>query len=344
MKRARRLVPVLAGLVGLTGACCVVAVGCSSNGGSSSGPAPEGGEDSTAESGSDVSVEAASEAAAEAAAEAATDGGPGVDTGSSADSGSATDADAGAADSSSDALSPPLAFPGQVAAALCSTIAACCGTTGDAATFNWSACLTAESTGFKGSSEGVAYYGGGNVTFNAAAAQACLTAIQTIDCATDQQTAAGEKALYENCLVAYEGTLPAGSGCQNTVECVPGTFCQPVEGGVGDAGETGLCTALSGAGGACGFPGSNDSTAQTACSYNGSGNTGLYCQVSNPSTPTQLLDASAWVCEPPQSAGGGCLLNVGCASFLCGGTSCVTVETFTSPSKCAQLTLDAGGD
>jgi hypothetical protein len=323
----------VAGVIGVTGAWGAAIVGCNSNGTSE---ADSGIADATADAQVDAKVDVLVEGQA--------------DTGQGSDADAATnpDADAEAALTDGDAglseavdASAALAFPAQVAAALCDRIAACCGTSLDAATFNSALCISDELPGgFKGSSGGSDLIDAGNILFNATAAAGCLSAIGQIDCATNQISSSVETQLYQNCLGAYVGTLAVGSPCRNSIECAANEVCLPVDGGIGDAGAIGLCQPLAGQGGACGPLG------QSMCSYRASGNTGLFCQEFATGAPDAALDAGSWTCEPQGALGAACAFNLDCTSFQCPGSlQCVAVEGVVTPSTCAPFAvIDAGGD
>ncbi len=337
MKNVRRLVPVLAGLLGTSGAWGAALAACSS---SSSSSQDAGSSDATTDGESDGQSEAQADTGVgtDAVADSSTgqpDTSTTTDTGSPVDTG-APDGDAGLPDTYVYDASAALAFPGQVAAALCTAAASCCGTSGDASTFNWSLCYNGElGGGFGGSNAGANLFSAGNITFNPAAAEACLTAIGQIDCTTNQVPSAEEVQLFQSCYAAYSGTLPAGSSCQGSIECAPGNFCLQSDGG------TGVCQALVGDGGACGAIG------QAMCSYRGSGDNGLYCKYFAEGSPTVHLDAGLWTCAPQASLSAECDINVGCSSFECPSSSntCASSTFFIGASTCnAFKILDAGSD
>lgn len=326
MTRVSRLVPALLGLLGATCACGLAAVSCSS----SSGGSQDAGQDSTAD------------------AKNVSDAGADQGDGTVSDTGSGGDADGSVAtDSSLDGSLSITTFATQVAATFCSRIAACCGTSGDAATFAWSTCIADQlPTGFKGSSTGAYLVSAGHVTFNATAAQACLDGLEMIDCTANQVVSQVSAQLYANCFGAYTGTLSAGAPCNASIECTSGNYCLPLDGGTVDGGATGVCTALAGDGGACNQLGTNATyeSAQSVCSYRGSGNNGLFCKSFDPATPKTPLDPSLWTCAPQEALNTGCLQNVDCTSFTCPGTyQCGTADPAVSPSTCAAFEV-SGGD
>lgn len=369
-----RFFPILAGAVAVTGGWGLAAVGCGSSSGSNSA-SDAGGMDSTTDA---VQGEAAANQDAASDVNAAPDGDAGVapdgDAGATpdgdasttpdSDAGTAPDGDAGSnptADVGTDAeagLSESsvavslLSFPGQLAAALCDTVATCCGSSGDAATFNWQACYTSRlGLGFDGSNTGVSLLDGGHVTFNAAQAQACLSTIATADCSANQITSAEQAQLFQSCYAAYAGTLVAGSPCAGSIECAPGNFCSPVDGGVGDAGAVGLCQALTGLGGTCGAAlGANATAAQSVCSYRGAAANGLFCQNISGDAGFTQTDPATWTCQQQWANGSECYVNQDCASFVChlvGSIGvCGTAGNWANTSTCSAYAIvpDAGAD
>jgi hypothetical protein len=242
-----------------------------------------------------------------------------------------------------------LDFEEKVAEALCNNIAACCGTSGDAATFGWQACVASQlAGGFHGSSTGAVLASGGNVVFNTAKAAACLNELASVDCVANQVTGPEQTQIFQDCFAAYTGTLPVGSACHQPIECAPGNFCNPVDGGVGDAGAIGLCQPLVGVGGACGFLGANVNVAQSACSYRGSGSNGFFCRNYDPANSATQIDPSLWTCQPQQATGTGCYADQDCTSFICLRLSatqiqCQAAGNWFNPAFCSAFITDAGG-
>jgi len=329
MRNVRRLTPLVVGMFGLAAAWGAVAAGCGDD--SSSTPSTDGGgKDSTTESAADAIQ-------GDVVGEAEKEAGPGSE-------GSAPDGEAGVADSAVAYDGTAATFAGQLAATLCARIAACCGTSADAATFNLALCSADEQGGFNGSSTGSNLLDGGHLVFNAVAAQACLDILQQIDCTTNQIASGVEMQAYGSCFGAYSGTLAIGSPCADTIECAPGGFCLPVDGGVGDAGAIGVCQTLASDGGPCALS-DNASASQSVCSDRGSGNTGLFCQSVDPSNPTQLLDAAAWTCGPQEPIGTGCAQAVACTSFECTPLptrQCASSIVAVSAAACTAFAVEAG--
>jgi hypothetical protein len=202
--------------------------------------------------------------------------------------------------------------------------------------------------GFKGNTTGADYYGNGNVTFDQTKAQACLNEIAAIDCTTNQVTGTQFAQLFADCFAAYSGTLSAGAPCANSIECSPGNYCLPVDGGAGDAGATGVCQPLAGVGGACGNLG-NLTSGQSVCSYRGGGANGMFCDNINLDAALVNLPASEWTCQQQFPSGTSCWTNVDCASYVCHEFSstvfqCANAGVFANASTCAEfLIADAGG-
>jgi hypothetical protein len=352
MRRARRFVPILAGMLGSTALWAASSTGCSGGGNSTSG-AQDAASDSTSidSSSTDTGVDSST----------SDTGSPGIDTGSppadtgsppadsstppadASDSGAGPDADAGSYDASAAAT----AFVAQVATAICDDYALCCGQTPDAGTFNWQKCYQAFlPQGYQGSSAGYSLIANGNVNFDPNSAQSCLSQLAAVDCKNNQITASEITQLSQACFAAFTGTLSAGSPCFATIECTPGTFCLPTDGGAGDAGQIGTCQALAGQGGACGILGSGSVAAQSVCSYKGSGSNGLGCE-------SVVLDAGSftrlplneWTCQPQSQDGVNCGANQSCTSQICRGSSqftCMGTGAWALPSTCNFYYVDGG--
>lgn len=342
MNSVRRIVPVLAGILGTTSAWGALGVGCSSNGGS-----PSGGPDATADAEdaqSDVTQVDTSTGTDSQAADTFVADTFVADTFVATDTGTGADADGGTPiDAAPDVYDASLllAFPPQQAAARCAALAACCGMSVDASTFNLAQCVsdTLQADGFKGSTAGVIFAPYGNINFNAASAAACLNDFTQINCTTDQIPSAAEIQLYQDCFGAYSGTLPVGAACHATIECQPGEYCNGVDGGV--------CAAVASVGGQCGTVSQNpaDITPQSQCSYRGAATNGRFCQEFVTGNASELLDAAAWTCQPQLANGASCLQNQDCQSYQCGGSGCATSIVAFSAGQCATYTItDAGGD
>jgi hypothetical protein len=241
--------------------------------------------------------------------------------------------------------SAPLAFVTGVAAALCERIGACCFGAADAATFDNQGCINQVLPfGNNLSSYQYQLLVNGNVAFDPAKAQSCLTQISQINCTQNVITSAQATAIDTACFAALTGTVAVSNGCTGSIECVPGSFCDTPLGG-----DAGTCAALRGANQPCGdFIPQDPGYSETACSYRGSGNTGLYCHNADQITGNPL-DAGTWTCMAAGGAGAPCNVNVECTTNLCdpGPNStlfqCANQETFVYPGSCSAFIVDAGG-
>ncbi len=246
-----------------------------------------------------------------------------------------------------------LAFPTQLAQAVCARFATCCSPAGDASAFDMSQCVTSYyNYGYQGSTTGADRLGSGNVLLDPAKAQSCLSQVAAVDCSANLRTSAQEKSILSACFGALTGTQQAGQGCASAIECAPGLFCTPAGASANDAGYTGICQALRGAGASCADFGVNNSNAsETICSYRGSGNTGVVCHNEDLTTGVFFTDAAAWQCAPQQALEAGCNVNVDCTSALCDPGPdpfnnplyvCTNAETFIYPFACQTFIKDGG--
>jgi hypothetical protein len=257
-------------------------------------------------------------------------------------------------------------FPAQLAQTLCARQANCCFPS-DPSSFDTNRCVQSrQAFGYANSNLGTAstdllgpgLLDGGNVSFNATAAQACLADIEAINCSTNVITTAESVAIYRDCYGAYQGTLAVGSACGGSIECAAGEFCGVADGGSGDSGVARACQTLEGTGGPCGqfATAYNDPTeigptlGETACSYRASGNTGNFCFFASLTTGGPIAGGpAAWVCSASNAVGTGCNNDIECQTKLCDpGSSdtfyqCVSSMTFLYPNYCAALQIkDAG--
>ena len=276
-----------------------VATGCGS--GDDSGTAAPGGADATADavhedspSGDGGTGDASAKVDSSLDGTVAVDGASTTDGASIVDAttvdadGGLTDGDAstdatGTTDAVADAgpdSSALLAFPTQLAAAVCQSYAACCFGA-DAAAFDQAKCMSQQIVGGPGGvNADTTILDAGHVTFNQTSATACLARINSITAAcpgANSLTGPAYSALLQDCFAALSGTLDAGAPCQAAVECTTGNFCLK-DGGAGP----GVCSPLRTTGGPCGDLGNTDcnfitSLEESACSYRGSGNTDSSC-------------------------------------------------------------------
>ncbi len=357
MKHLRTLAYLAVALVGVGALFAVASVGCSS----SSNPPPstkDGGREAATETGGPEaqvgdapSESATTDSTMPADSGAPTDSGVPADSEVPTDSGTLTDSgaltDSGFIVPDSGIIVPMDASVAQyaplVAAAICDRIAACCGTAGDASTFGWGSCTAYYlAQGFNGSNAGAALVEAGTVTENPAQAQDCVSAIEAISCPANAVSAAQETQLFATCFGAFTGTVAAGAPCATTLECVPGTFCNP-----GADASSGTCQALVDAGGPCGQYGAGSYNAsQAICSYLGSGGNGTFCNFTN--AADQLLPPTSWTCEPQKPVDAGCNRNQDCTTLLCDPglnfnlNLCVTSEPWVIPSVCGLYVSDGG--
>jgi|HubBroStandDraft_6_1064221.scaffolds.fasta_scaffold128427_2 hypothetical protein len=368
MKKTPRLLVVLGALSSGGLVTGLIAVGCGSS--SSNGPPTDGGGDGTTDgfvvgedTGSDIGT-GGNEAGTGPETGVVPDTGIGNETGAAdaghdadAGTGNETSADAAPladAEAGPDSAALLAAFPAQVATALCNRFSVCCGTS---ANFDTSACVAEYTgTGYAGSSVGLGALANGNVAYNAAEAQTCLNLIAAVDCTDNTRTSAEQTAIVTACFAAMTGKLGVGQPCQGSIECSPGEFCNPSDGGT-----AGLCASLRTAGQPCNDFGSNQAAvvpSQAECSYRGSGTNGLTCLAEN-FVSGDLQAAGTWQCvqqlgqdAAPCVAGGPascCNFNTDCQSLLCdpGPTGnlyvCATSETFIYPEVCQVFQLDGGG-
>jgi hypothetical protein len=278
--------------------------------------------------------------------EAGEDTGPGnlKDAGDAGDTGTSPTSEAGPDGEAGVALTLTT-FPGMVAAALCNRFENCCPAPEAGKIFDTNGCIQRFiNNGYSGSLTGQSLIDGGHVTFNLAQAQSCLSQIAAIDCSANLRTSAQEEAILAACYGALSGTLAAGAPCTDPIECAPGQFCDPK-----DAGDGSVCAPLRTAGESCAdFGSTNYAGSDTACSYRGSGSTGLTCKNGDFNT-YGTLPLSQWVCATEQPLDGGCFVNVDCNSKLCDPLSakCAPSETFIYPFACTfdiPAPVEAGVD
>jgi hypothetical protein len=340
----RKILMVVGTLVGGVVSSALVATGC--GGDDTTSPPGDGG-------GGDVTINP--DAPTEDVVQPVDTGSPPNDGGRDAPTDSPVDAPADApVDAAPADASAMLAFPLDVARAICNRFASCCTGGGDASAsaFDMNLCLGSYGNfGYQGSSEGSNRLANGNVVFDATQAQSCLSQIAAIDCSANLRTSAQEKAIRSACFGALAGKLAAGSPCADAVECAPGLYCTPGGAPANDAGYTGICTALRGTGGACDdFGVTNPNISELLCSYRGSGNTGMTCHNEDYITGV-FFDAGAWQCQAQQAVGAGCNVNVDCTSALCDPGAdpinspvylCTNAEPFIYPFACQTFLKDGG--
>jgi hypothetical protein len=238
-------------------------------------------------------------------------------------------------------------FPQQVKTAYCERIAACCQSIDAGALpgqiFDMPTCVAdLIDFGYQGNTTGEAFLDSGHVALNATQAASCLAQIAAVDCTADLLSSSQEKSIIGACFGALTGTQDAGAACNVSLECAPGTFCEPLSDGGG------TCTPLRPDGGSCADLGRVFDNAAQICSYRGSGNTGLTCLTFDPTTNVSFADAASFVCVPQLATGANCSFNDNCQSLLCNqgldATTCENAQSFVGPLGCVGFFIDAGGD
>lgn len=226
-------------------------------------------------------------------------------------------------------------FISTLAATVCQSLKACCGT---GARFDTPTCLSVYGNPSFGAWMGVGfvdpYLDGGRIAYDPAAACQCLEGNATISCGLVQQTT--WNSIQQSCLNAVHGTVTVGSAsdagdaavgkCASSYECASGGFCT-IENPSDQDASLGTCHALIGDGGMC--------ASDFQCSYLTNGNPALSCN-----GQTQL-------CTPRKGAGAACQNNVDCTLNNCTGGTCQSGILFSdqvgSGGICDALTLPDGG-
>jgi hypothetical protein len=300
----------------------VVTVGC---GDDNHAVLPEAGMDSSADVRPDISV-----------AETGTpDADAGVDV--------VTNPDAGEA-------GPPMApgdWSNQESLALCQGVLNCCPGGIDAGAYDLSKCENQFATGAGGAGSGEGWFEytiperpnlyDAGIGFNADAGAECLASLRSFPCGT--KTAAQWQAITTECFNALYGTLSAGAACLSSWQCAPGSFCDHVDGG----GPYGTCAALVGQGQPCGVGLRVGGNPDQMCSYLGSDQPALYCNLINP-------DAGS-TCQPLLANGATCtdttgqdFFDMACSAGLCGDNgTCGATTALPFPFFCNSFIADAGG-
>ncbi|MDP9034028.1 MAG: hypothetical protein M3O50_04430 [Myxococcota bacterium] len=240
--------------------------------------------------------------------------------------------------------SAELAFPTQVANALCAQLALCCFPDGGTSQFDMNGCSAQiVGSGYQFSSVGQYAINNGNILYDPEAGAACLGSINSL-AGGCMVTSALQPQLINNCFGALTGTLAAGAACTASLECAPGNFCAPTDGGA-----TGVCAALHSVGQPCGAFGDNATQNQSSeiCSYRASGNTGMTCRTID--GMGNFTEAGTWSCQPQYAVNAICNIDTDCvAPMICdtslnGGTCVSTGRVLLAPSNCGTFILDAGG-
>lgn len=211
---------------------------------------------------------------------------------------------------------------------VCARYAQCCFGS-DAGAFDQSKCDSiVASLGWSRSIQEPQFPGiatGGRILLDPTAAATCIASVSTFSCPSIQ--ASENNTMTQACYKALTGTQGAGQPCNATVECASGNYCSP-GGDAGDAG-TGVCTALSGSGGAC----NTASPQNNMCQYRGYLGTASRCDGTNK-------------CNTRLANGIACNYDWECTSGLCDNVTftCGNSALTTSPFLCSFITKDAGSD
>lgn len=325
-------------LAGLAGAA---ATGCGSN--NNTALPGDGGHDATGDVVTDTTQ---FDSPSETSSDSGSDGGS--DTSVPEDSG-----DTGSPDAA-DASTAMQAFANAEVAAICQEQIAGCPPL-DAGSYSLAACEAAKAGyGWEGNlPDDYLVFQRGKVNFDSAKAATCLAAIAALP--TGTQTAAQWGAVTQACELVFTGVLSAGqSGCATSFECSSGTYCAPAaDGGIG------TCTALATQGQPCdtAIASTLNPIPDFMCSYQGSSNTGLFCNIiansANMGTCQPLLTANASDCGGDTP--GAYFDDQACAAAsggpLCGDLGCGTTASYPYPGWCQALIAspdagagDAAGD
>jgi hypothetical protein len=241
------------------------------------------------------------------------------------DGGSDADADADA--NAGPALTVET-FPTVASEAFCNALTKCCygsanvpdggRVDGGGAAGSWDrgACIAAyQVLGFEYSTAG--QRSATNVALDTAKARDCLDKLTSLSCSlSGAELAAARKSCFE----ALVGGRTAGQSCQSSSECAKGNFCEPT---ITDGGSNaGTCKPLRAAGGSCNVVQTADGNyadairGEDACSWRGSGDTGLRCGSYN-QTAGGYLSRDQWTCQPTVGVGAFCNATVSCNNAIC---------------------------
>ena len=225
--------------------------------------------------------------------------------------------DAGADTAAFDGGFAVATFDDVLATELCKSLARCCYGTPtpaeggvDGGSFDQAGCVAnLGAFGFQGSNLGTAKLrDAGNVVLDQVSADDCINKVKALKCdlpGTDYTAARAA------CFGAYSGKIAAGQACNGAVECQAGLFCKgQVDGGAG------VCTAIRPLGGACGDNPNNPTEYEEACSYRGSGGSGVYCKYYDFADGGDL-DAGDWKCTAAEGADAGCFASTWCKDTIC---------------------------
>ncbi len=247
--------------------------------------------------------------------------------------------DADASDAPTDGPPPGLLFAENEANAICTQWFKCCPSD---AGYDTTACVNGL-LGFGWESnlpQTTTVYGNGHVNYDTDAGAACIAAINSFTCT---QTANYWASVTTACQHVFSGKLTTGqTGCVSSYECAPNNFCDPTVDG-------GQCELLKTSGQACNDKLKGYTVANQECSYLGSTQSGLFCDVVN----NDGGYGGAATCKPTLSNTTSCCnattsdyTDLACTSLLC-GDNCQCGSTTTYPviaDSCNFYKIkDAGG-
>ncbi|HVM69362.1 MAG TPA: hypothetical protein VM204_05945 [Gaiellaceae bacterium] len=237
-------------------------------------------------------------------------------------------------------------YSGKLAQVLCRTLARCCfgdpnldgGAAVDGGTYDEQGCIDFHTAVGFGSSAGELPANNTNLVLDNARGNECVAKIDTLTCDTP---GAMYTAVAKACFAAIVGKQTAGQACTKSIECAPGHFCVPSDGGAGS------CQALRGADGNCGDwfgtddPVNNAELSGEACSYRGKGvDTGRYCDFYD-FAGGDFRPQAEWKCKVAGGVGAQCASTPWCKDALCDDLStatCVATKEFfakTDPGSAA---------
>jgi hypothetical protein len=217
----------------------------------------------------------------------------------------------------------------------CQRFATCCSLS--AAKFDADRCRTVIAAGgLSGSLGGLVQLPDyAKLSYNATAAQSCLTKLAAVTCTT-VPVAEWVDTFRTTCPNAVTGTVASGGSCRKSVECVAGQFCEP---SAGDAG-TGTCKALRTVGAVCGDLGVDkdgfaNEAAHDSCSARSLGPG--FCD------DTAGGAAGTWKCGAATADGASCFYDFQCQSLICGGAAGTCGQPKDLSGACSAFTkADAG--
>jgi hypothetical protein len=198
-------------------------------------------------------------------------------------------------------------FRERMAEGFCSSLARCClgdttGAASDSGAFDRRQCeMDVQIFGFETSNLFDSTDSGPRaVVLDEAEAWLCIDRLKALSCSLGREEFAAARSA---CFAAVRGTIPLGGTCKESVDCVPGHFCNP---------STTRCEAVRGEGQPCG-----DFTSD-ACTYRNSGDTNRYCEIVDTADPNfAVLPQSEWRCRTGRPNGALCANNLWCGEGLC---------------------------